>query len=65
MREFGEGDTVRHKRTHEKGRVLSVSTSTPEWIVVQFKPADHVGYLVLASNFEKVESRRPVVQERE
>jgi hypothetical protein len=29
----------------------------PEWIVVQFKPADQVGYTVFASDFEKVEDR--------
>jgi hypothetical protein len=27
----------------------------PEWIVVQFKPTDQVGYMVFAPDFEKVE----------
>jgi hypothetical protein len=64
MREFGEGDTVRHKQTREEGRVFSVSTSTPEWIIVQLSlpttPVTSFSLLI----FEKVESRRSVAQER-
>ena len=56
MREFKPGDKVRHKWTREEGRVLSIPASMPEWIVVQFKPTDHVGYTVLASDFEKMEN---------
>jgi hypothetical protein len=29
----------------------------PDWIVVQFKPTDQVGYTVFAPDFEKVEDR--------
>jgi hypothetical protein len=57
MTKFQPGDVVRHKRTREEGRVLSVPTTMPEWIVVQFKPTDQVGYTVFASDFEKVEDR--------
>ena len=56
MREFKPGDIVRHKRTREAGRVLSVPASMPEWIVVQFEANDPAGYTVLASDFEKVEA---------
>jgi len=47
---------LRHKLTHEQGRVLSVSTCTPEWIVVQFEPNAPAGYTVFASDFEKVQA---------
>jgi hypothetical protein len=57
MTKFQPGDVVRHKRTREEGRVHSVPTSMPEWIVVQFKPTDQVGYTVFAPDFEKVEDR--------